>query len=437
MRWIAAFFCHMAVLSGVYASPLWAQENPAQMTEAEERSPIEMRAVQVVAMINGEVEPEAVLSKAFLKAIPPDQIKQFAQRLVTQYGPALSVERLDPNTGTRSAYEVRFERGIAKGGLATDPSEENRVSELVFRSVEPIASDGDTIQKIKAELDALPGTVSAYFGPLDDNMPALSLNADTPLGLGSTFKFYVLAALGKQVADGERSWDDIVPLSVKSFPSGMMQDYPPGSPHSLHTYASMMISISDNTATDQLIEVLGRDVVYQTMVASAHSTPELSRPFITTRELFLLKGGDKERLEAYADGNLDERTDILASLEDDAPTQEQIFAAFSGPPIRIDVEWLSSANDLLNLFDYMRLTSDPEVFNIMGINKGVGDEYLKAWEYVGHKGGSEPGVRNLTWLLTDANGVDHVLTLGWNNPNAGISTQTLMGFAQRILMLAR
>lgn len=397
-------------------------------------TPLELRTRQVVDVINGDVDPVDVFSDGFLEAVPLPQLNAFTQGLVARYGNAVSAKTVEPRYPARAAIEVTFERAVGKGGIAILPDDENRVSELIIRDIAP-ANDG--FAQITEELRNLPGQASAYFGPLDGDAPLISFNADLPLGLGSTFKFYVLAALGKEIADGTRNWGDVVPLSVKSFPSGAMQSFPQGSPHTLHTYASLMMSISDNTATDQLIEIVGREKVYQTMVASAHENPELSRPFMTTRELFLLKGGDKKRLDAYAKAPGTQRMAILATLEENPPSEAEVFAAFAGKPVRIDIEWFASPNDLANLFEYMRLTSDPEVFEVMAINKGIGERYLNGWTYVGHKGGSEPGVRNLTWLLTDPDGTDYLLSLGWNNPDEDVDTQQLLRFAQRILSQPR
>ncbi len=433
---LAGFLTGICVVS----SPAMAQDSSPMVQEnalpvaEDEASRLEFRTSQIVDVINGKLEPQDVFSDAFLKAVPPPQLDAFTQSLIAQYGPALSAQTAEPRSATRAAIEVRFEHGIGTGAIAVLPDAEGRISELIIRDILPV---NDGMEQIIQDLRNLPGQVSAYFGPLDGDAPVLALNADTPLALGSTFKFYVLAALAKDIADGKRQWDDVVPLSVKSFPSGAMQSFPENAPATLHTYASLMMSISDNTATDQLIKVLGRDRVYETFKASAHATPEISAPFLTTRELFLLKGGDKEQLAAYADGMVDDRMAILANLEENPPGEAQVFAAFAGKPVRIDVEWFSSPRDLANLFEFMRLTADPEAFKIMSINKGIGDEYLTRWTYVGHKGGSEPGVRNLTWLLTDADGADYLLTLGWNNPDEDVSTQTLLGFAKRILSQPR
>ncbi|TGD44549.1 hypothetical protein EEB11_02875 [Pseudotabrizicola sediminis] len=60
---------------------------------------------------------------------------------------------------------------------------------------------------------------------------------------------------------GQRDWADVVRLDSHntSLPSGLMQDWPVGSSVTLHTATLLMIAESDNTATDLLIDLLGRD----------------------------------------------------------------------------------------------------------------------------------------------------------------------------------
>ena len=53
----------------------------------------------------------------------------------------------------------------------------------------------------------------------------------------------------------------------------MAQDWPKGAPVTLHTLATLMISISDNTATDQLIAIVGRDAIAEELRASGHAEP--------------------------------------------------------------------------------------------------------------------------------------------------------------------
>lgn len=429
-------FHAIALAVGVMAScPASAQTAAAQAQPAEPTA-LEARSLQVVELLNGEVQPEEIFTASFRAAIADAQIKALSANLTGQFGRALEVSLLAPREGTRAALEIRFERGIAKGGIALDPAENNRINELRFTSVDSLAVAGDTPAKIAADLAALPGSVNAWFGPLG-GAPLISRNPDTPLALGSAFKLYVLAALAEDVKAGKRKWTDVVPLTEKSYPSGQLQTWPKGAPVTLHTLASLMISISDNTATDQLIRVLGKDRILTLMRDSGHSDPAANDPFLKTRELFVLKTFDRETLDQWRKGDAAERAVLEVVLAAEDPSLDQINAAFAHGPKALDIEWFASPTDLAQLFVRMRKTADPEAFRIMAINPSATDAIKANWRYIGFKGGSEPGVLNLTWLLTDKEGRDWVLTLGWNNPAAVVDEGKLEAIAQRILLLPR
>lgn len=413
---------------------LYAQDEPVGNEQASEATPLEMRTEQVLAVINAEAPPD-IFTDGFLASLPPAQLQAIFAQLTGQFGMALSVESLEPATGSRAALAIRMERAIARGGIAIDPSEDNRISELLFQNFEPIDDNPD---KIAEDLGALQGEVSAWFGPIDGGEPVIAIDSGAQMPLGSTFKLYVLAALAREVARGDRGWDDVVTLSdTRSFPSGMMQEWPKDAPVTLGTLANMMLSISDNTATDALITELGRDAVFQTVVDSGHSEARLNNPFLTTREMFLLKGGPADRLKAYQDAGPDERLAILAGIDAIETPEADIQAAFSGGPVALDVEWFANASDLANLFRFMRQTADPKAFEIMAINTSTTPSARENWAYVGYKGGSEPGVLNLTWLLTDEAGRDHALVLSWSDPEANLDQTALELIAQRILLLPR
>ena len=411
-----------------------AQPAPAA-TEAAAQTPLEARADQVIGVINGTVAPDAVFSEGFLAAVPPAQLKSVSASLTAQFGQAVAVDLLDPRDGTRAVLHVRFERGLAKGSIAIAPDEGNRVSELLFTAFDSLAVAGDTPAAITADLAALPGSVNAWFAPLDGGAPTIIIGADKPLALGSTFKLYVLAALAEDVKAGRRKWTDVAALTEKSYPSGRLQDWPQGAPLTLHSLASLMISISDNTATDQLIAVLGKARILKLMMDSGHADPGANDPFLTTRELFMMKGGPDSRVAAYRAGDAAVRSAILDSLANQTVSLDAVNAGFAAGPKALDIEWFASPADLAKLLAYMRRTADPAGFEIMAINPSATPAILANWTYIGFKGGSEPGVINLTWLLTDKAGRDHLLTLGWNNPAAAVDEGKLETIAQRILLL--
>lgn len=416
------------------SAPAIAQDGEATSAQAPATTPLEMRSRQVVGVLNGEVPPQDVFTQGFLDQVTPETLAALARQWTEQYGPAVSVESIGNPDAVRSALAIRMERAIARGGIAIDPSDDNRVSELVFQNFEAL---DDSPEKILADLEALPGDVSYWFGPLGGE-PVMASDDDPQMPLGSTFKLYVLAALAREVAEGRRDWSDVVTLSdSRSIPSGMMQDWPTGAQVTLETLASLMISISDNTATDALIAALGRETVQQAMVDSGHSDPALNIPFLNTRELFLLKSGPQGRINAYRRKNVEVRSEVLDVLAQLQVDRADVEAAFSGGPVALDIEWFASAADLAALFAFMRETGDSRAFEIMAINPAMTGATRDNWAYAGYKGGSEPGVLNLTWLLTDENAQDHMLVLSWKNEQANVATSALEQIARRILALPR
>ncbi|MFO6447288.1 serine hydrolase [Erythrobacter sp. NE805] len=428
---------------GMGFQPLAAQQAPAPPPAPPREpvliladTPLAARSLQLVRLLNGEMEPYEMFTDGFRAAIPDAQIKALSTNLTAQLGRALELSVLSPREGARAALEIRFERGVAKGGLAIDPEQAYLINELRFTAIEPLAVAGDTPAKAAADLAALPGAVGAWFAPLDGGAPLISLNPDTPLALGSAFKLYVLAALAEDVKAGRRKWSDVVPLSEKSLPSGQLQNWPRGAPVTLHSLASLMISLSDNTATDQLIRVLGRERILEAMKDSGHSHLAANAPFLSTRELFALKA-DPALTAAYRNGNAQARAALLEGIAGEVPTLEAVNAAFANGPKALDLEWFASPADIARLFAFMRRTADPQAFAILAINPQTTPAIEERWAYAGFKGGSEPGVINLTWLVTDKAGRDWVMTLGWNNPAAVVDDAKALALAQRILQLPR
>jgi beta-lactamase class A len=128
--------------------------------------------------------------------------------------------------------------------------------------------------------------------------PIQAIGAAAPAPLGSAFKLYVLDALARAVAAGKVSWNQQLTITsqLKSLPSGELQNEPDGTRLSVRRVAAMMISISDNTAANMLISLLGRGAVEAATRTSGMADPGRDVPFLTTRELFVLKLDDWPKL---------------------------------------------------------------------------------------------------------------------------------------------
>ncbi|MWV27993.1 serine hydrolase [Aurantiacibacter rhizosphaerae] len=422
------FLASLAALAASFYAPA-----PAQAQNAEESARLEERGDDIIAAMRGDASYDSVFADAFVNAVPQDRFLAIKQQLETQFGPLVGIEMLDPVSANGATIAIRFERGLANGSFNLETAEPYEINGFVLNDVRPI---GDNTGQLLSAIQALPGETAVLVAPLGGGEPMMSHNADQQFAIGSTFKLYVLSALAHSIAQGERNWSDVVRLSQRSYPSGQLQNWPEGAPVTLHTLATLMISNSDNTATDQLITELGRDAVEAEVIAAGHSAPEGMFPFLTTRELFLLKSDGIENLGKYAAAGTAERLALLQELAQLDRGSEDIQAAFAGGPVAIDVEWLASVSDIASLFSRITQLEDQTALDILAVNPSMSGAMRDSWDYVGYKGGSEPGVLNLSWLLRDAAGTWQVVSMSWNDSEAPVDQSAFELLAMRAIALA-
>ncbi|MCB2067492.1 MAG: serine hydrolase [Erythrobacter sp.] len=395
---------------------------------------LDQRAADIAAAMQGQATYEEVFAPAFTSAVPQAQFAAIRGQLESQLGPLQGVEAVSPLNATSARITLRFAHGRASGQFTLDPAPPHAVAGFVLRDIQPL---DDSAEQLLDDLGDLPGEASVLITRLSDpDNPLAAMNAGQRMAVGSTFKLWVLSALAQSIAAGEHSWDEVVPLTARSFPSGQLHLWPAGSPLTLHTLATMMISNSDNTATDQLIAVLGRDAVEAELLASGHGDPSATLPLLTTREMFVLKSASQAELAAYRAADRDERLAMLADLAGVERSEEQVIAAFSGSPVALDVEWLASGEDIVGVMRRLAALEDDTARQIMAVNTALSAEQAQGWSYAGYKGGSEPGVINMSWLLRDATGEWSVVTLSWNNPQASVDNAAFALLATRAVMLA-
>jgi len=319
----------------------------------------------------------------FLAKISAEQVTQIIAGLKRDNGPLLGVDDAD------GGFVLRFGHARIPARISLDPN--GRIAGLWFGLAQ---AEGDTDTFLTA-IKALPGRSSLLI--TTDGQPVAAHEATTPLAVGSAAKLAVLLALKRAVAQKRLAWDTVVKLDPiwKSLPSGMLQEWPDGTPLTLATLAHLMMSISDNTATDALIRIVGRDAI-------AAISPR-NTPFLTTRELFSLKTKENAPLRIeWRNGDPVHRQAILDRIDDTAlPSADAI-----SPAATAEVEWFMTAQELCDLLD---ATAD---LPSAGINAGPVDR--KDWQSVAYKGGSEVGVLNLSSRLTDKAGRVSCVVATWN-----------------------
>jgi beta-lactamase class A len=340
----------------------------------------------------------------FLAQIPVARI----DAIVQQYTAALG--RFQRAEATADGFTVVMEHGTAEAKIHLD--EQGRIDGLWFGA--PQTDKAESLDDIMKEMGGLPGKVSALV--LEDGKPLASVHPDEALGVGSAFKLAILAAAQEQVAGGKRRLDEVHPLDKKwkSLPSGSLQNWPDGTPLTVATLENQMISMSDNTAADGMLSIVGR--------GEAQKFAPGNKPFLSTREAFVLKARTNEALlDRYRKADENGRRAMLAEI-DTLPLPD--LGEFSGAAQATDIEWFFTANEMCAL---MAKVADADA---MHINPGLAK--AAQWKQIAFKGGSEGGVLNLTTGLTGKNGRHYCVVATWNN-NAPLEQEKLFAIYGRLL----
>lgn len=425
--------CHSVVLP-IAAFVLVASS--ASLASAEP-DPLAERAEAIRALFTaGPQVPEDLFAPTFVAAVPPAKLAATLAVLFAEGG-SLDELRVVQREGPNAAkYEGRFSKGLAAPmSLTIEATPPHRIIGFwIGPFMKP--AEATSLAVLAPRFGELPGQASFAACKLGDGAPEIvaSWEPDRSLALGSTFKLWLLGTLARDAAEGRHRWDEVTRLEPRdrSLPSGKLQNWPSGSPVTLHTLAALMISESDNTATDALLRVLGRERVEETMSRMGVAAAARNRPFLATAESFAMKGvWPKERAAAFA--AMDEKGRRKALAAETVPVDLSKFQNWSEPFEIGRLEWFASASDLCRSLDWLRHTAERKggepLPGILSINPGLLQHGQFA--YHGFKGGSEPGVLSHAHLVRTKGGTWWALTASWNDPAKPLDNGQLHGLLER------
>ena len=291
-----------------------------------------------------------------------------------------------------------------------------------LRKKDVAASDSSAAAaaQLAEQFGKLPGEASFQLKSLDDDKVIASNHPDKRLAIGSAFKLYVLATL----VDRHVPWDKVVKVEerYKSLPSGEVQNWPAGSPVTVHTLALKMISISDNTATDHLVAMLGREQVEKQFAVCGMKDPAADMPLLCTREWFRLKSNSRLRKEFLAADEAGRRA-VLDKMAD-MPNMRDEDEEWHGPLAIDTIEWFASAADLCRVLEWLDKHGGPVAQEIMAVNPSTAIPAGR-FPYAGYKSGSETGVISMNYLIHTADGKHFVMSAIWNDKAKAVSRNEL------------
>ncbi len=405
---------------------------PTPAPVVDEGPTAEQALAWVVSTIVGGGKPtvaevEARFAPSFLKAVPTAQVTEIFAALATQLPPMKQL-KLDGKPPLALAAVFDTASGGVRVSVEMTKTTPRQIAGLIFAPATaeaPPRTYGDAV----AQLQQAASHSQLFVAEIDKGAckPLQNHNSTDQLAIGSAFKLWVLTALDEKLkTDKKLDWTSPVAVrdEAKSLPSGELQDAAAGTELSVFDVATKMISISDNTATDHLIDLVGREQVEKALVLAKHDHPSLNYPFLRTREMFALKLlATPAELDAYRKAPLPAKRALLdAFRQRPLPAVDQVAKDWTAPRA-LDLEWFANGPDLCNVMATLGTRAgwkpESELLTILGKNPGV--PYDKdRWSYVGFKGGSEPGVMNLTWLGHRVDGKWFVVEVGVNDDQHAI-----------------
>jgi hypothetical protein len=415
---------------------LFALVSLATPAAAQQPSPeLAHRAAELVPYFRGETDPAALFSPRFLAAVPRPQLDTVTAQIRSAHGAVRRLVRIEPRSGTAGTVVLEFERTVLRFNMTLEPSAPHRIEGLLLAGTDV---PGDSFAAVADEFRRLPGESSFAVARLGEAPVILAEhNGERPLAIGSAFKLFILAELDRSIRAGERRWTDVVRADRRA-PSGPLQFWPPAAPVTVHTLASLMISQSDNSATDNMLHLVGRERVEALMPTLGVRAPERNRPFLSTLEAFLLKTAQDELLQSWLRGGEAERRRILAARLAAMGIDDIDGARIGGTPAQIGtIEWFASAGDLVRTMDWLRRNGSDETRAILAINPGLSRTLAAEFGYFGYKGGSEPGVINMTFLIRNRAGIWYAVSGSWNNPAAAVDESRFALLMTRAVQLVR
>ncbi len=390
-------------------------------------------------------EVEERFSPQFLAQVPADQIVATTPQILALAEPPYAVERFEADPG-----------GLSGEALLLGSDDRRLSAQIVVAAAAPHLIDGLGI--VPTELDfpqpieigAIDGRLAA-LGPQSslglyevtsgDCVAVHEVRTDSAIVLGSVFKLWVLAALAAEIDEGRAAWDETVVVTdeLRSSPDGEIYELETGTEVTLERLAEAMISISDNTATDLLLDRLGRETVEAATERIGVADPSANVPMLSTGNLFALKfAAEPPNASDYRDLDVAAKRSLLAGIDAEVlpwnlsdVSLEELGESVNaeGVPLNeprdLDIEWFATAEDLcrtlVHLDELAGVAGLEPVATILEINPGAGVPFDRdRWPTIRFKGGSEPGVIAGAWWFEDAAGDRYVVAGGVANPDAAL-----------------
>ncbi|MEF3280154.1 MAG: class A beta-lactamase-related serine hydrolase [Elusimicrobiota bacterium] len=366
-----------------------------------------------------------VFDKSFFKLVSEEKTIEILKKLYEENGNVINVTSVTYHNEKNGDFFFHTEKNIIIP-VSISVNDKGKITGVFFRpSFQKLEDPSNIFKKFEALNYEKKAMLIKKIGKVEDTI--YSLNETTPLALGSAFKLYILAYLIKK----DIKWEKVIRINDKSrsLPTGKSHLFPKDAPVTIFSLAEAMISESDNTATDTLIDYLGRENIENSLSDFYNSRPEINIPFLKTSEVFKLKSST-QLAQDYINLDIKGKRKLLKEIENDKIDIYKLD--FTRPVFINSIEWFASAEDICRLYEYFLKENNEYANSMLSINPGLD---IKTGRYIwaGYKGGSEPGVISANWILKSKNGDYYCVSSIINDSNQIINEKEYLNIMQEIL----
>lgn len=279
---------------------------------------------------------------------------------------------------------------------------------------------------------------SVLLARIDDDhqcQPLVARNEAVPRSIASIFKIWILGGVADALDDRLVFPDQVLPLDgLKQVQGGPLFSQPAGTPLSVDELATFMLGVSDNTATDMLLALSGRDRINALHAEYGHRSPELMSPQLGISEQFhLFFSFSMMEALSYVDGTESFQRNFLEERIVPLGSAATGGGGFFNESLFIDGAWQASPLGICGAFARHRQHipgSDAALLVERALQAQAAQPNLRErWDRVWYKGGSLDSGVNGRLVLTHAfmfereGEAPYVLVGLANHPDGGLENE--------------
>jgi beta-lactamase class A len=169
--------------------------------------------------------------------------------------------------------------------------------------------------RVQAAIQGFPGAVSLYAENLDTGA-SYALRADDPVPTASTVKLPIMVELFAEAEEGKLDWNQKLELTDQDKVSGtgVLTELSGGDLLSIRDLMHLMIVVSDNTATNLILDRIGGNAVNHRMAELGLTQTAVMRKIMQTKPESFTEEGKKPGNDRWGTGRSCPR-DMVVLLE--------------------------------------------------------------------------------------------------------------------------